>query len=272
MVTEQPATRKDLILPRWRFDWLKRTLRRCSPNFYGWMLANQTLKSAFHKIRGGRRIPLGNTVSDVFTTIYETNYWLDPDSVSGAGSNLYATEKIRGAIPALFQKYGIRSVLDVPCGDFYWFHAMQLKLDRYVGGDIVRQLIDQTSDKYGSDTHSFRVMDLTGDVLPQADLILVRDCFIHLPLELVFASLRNIAASDISYLLTTHWPEQSNIDIPAGRARPINLCAAPFHFPPPTEQIEDSAKGHQVHYLALWHVDSLRAALRNLEHASVSTR
>jgi hypothetical protein len=272
MVTEQPATRKDLILPRWRFDWLKRTLRRCTPNLYGWMLANQTLKSAFHKIRGGRRIPLGNTVSDVFTTIYETNYWLDPDSVSGAGSNLYATEKIRGAIPALFQKYGIRSVLDVPCGDFYWFHAMQLKLDRYVGGDIVRQLIEQTSEKYGSDTHSFRVMDLTGDALPQADLILVRDCFIHLPLKLVFASLRNIAASDISYLLTTHWPEQSNIDIPAGRARPINLCAAPFHFPPPTEQIEDFDKGNPVHYLALWHVDSLRAALRNLEHASVRKR
>jgi len=69
---------------------------------------------------------------------------------------------------------------------------MKLDLDSYIGGDIVVPLIVSVADKYSSPTRSFRVMDLTKDVLPDCDLILVRDCFIHLSFESIFAAVRNI--------------------------------------------------------------------------------
>ena len=109
-----------------------------------------------------------------FTTFYESHYWVEDQSRSGGGSNLYATEKIRKAIPDLFLKYGVRSVLDIPCGDFFWFKEMKLDLDSYIGGDIVVPLIASVAEKYTSPTRSFRIMDLTKDALPDCDLILVR--------------------------------------------------------------------------------------------------
>jgi hypothetical protein len=47
----------------------------------------------------------------LFTAIYKTHYWADDESRSGGGSNLYATEKIRGAIPGLLAKYGFAQYL-----------------------------------------------------------------------------------------------------------------------------------------------------------------
>ena len=54
-------------------------------------------------------------------------------------------------------------------------------------------------------------MDLTKDALPNCDLIRVRDCFIHLSFESIFAALRNITQSKIRYLLTTHHVEVSKV-------------------------------------------------------------
>lgn len=194
-----------------------------------------------------------------FTAIYESHFWIDDESRSGGGSNLYATEKIRKAIPGLFMKYGVRSVLDIPCGDFFWFKEMKLELDRYVGGDIVVPLIASVAEKYTSPTHSFCVMDITKDPLPDCDLILVRDCFIHLNFESILAAVQNITRSRIRYLLTTHSADvTTNVDITTGSARALNLCADPFNFPVALDLIDDSAKGLPMRQLGLWRVGDLR--------------
>jgi len=79
------------------------------------------------------------------------------------------------------------------------------------------------AEKYTTSTRSFRVIDLTKDVLPDCDLILVRDCFIHLTFESVFAALANIAQSRIQYLLTTHSKDlEANVDIQTGSCRLVN--------------------------------------------------
>jgi SAM-dependent methyltransferase len=241
----------EVVLPKRRFALLRRILRRCMPGFYGWMLGNETLRRAFSVIKGKQKVILGGDAAQRFTTIYETHYWVDDESRSGGGSNLYATEKIRNAIPCLFVKYGVRSVLDIPCGDFFWFKEMNLDLDSYIGGDIVVPLIASVAEKYTSHTRSFRVMDLTKDALPDCDLILVRDCFIHLSFDAIFAALRNILQSKIRYLLTTHYPDASaNVDIDIGSIHAVNLCAPPFNFPPALEMIEDFAKGTTPRQLA----------------------
>lgn len=47
-------------------------------------------------------------------------------------------------------KYGVRSVLDIPCGDFFWFKEIKLDLDSYIGGDIVAPLITSVAELPGS--------------------------------------------------------------------------------------------------------------------------
>lgn len=252
----------EIVLPKRRFAPLRRVLREYMPGVYGWMLGNAALRRAFNVIKGEQKIIVDGDPAQRFTTIYETHSWVDDQSRSGGGSNLYATEKIRQALPSLFVKYGVRSVLDIPCGDFFWFKEMKLDLDSYIGGDIVVPLIASVAEKYTSPIRSFRVMDLTKDVLPDCDLILVRDCFIHLSYELIFAGLKNITRSTIRYLLTTHHADlAANVDIETGSARPINLCAPPFNFPAALELIDDYAEGLAPHQLGLWRVDDLRTAV-----------
>jgi SAM-dependent methyltransferase len=250
----------EIVLPKRRFALLRRILRRYMPGFYGWMVGNATLRRVFSVIKGKQKIIVGDDPAQRFTTIYETHFWVDDESRSGGGSNLYATEKIRKAIPGLFLKYGVRSVLDIPCGDFFWFREMKLDLDSYIGGDIVSPLIASVAEKYTSPTRSFRVMDLTRDMLPDCDLILVRDCFIHLSFEAIIAALRNITQSKIRYLLTTHYADAVNVDIETGFYHAVNLFAPPFNFPPALELIDDSAKGLMSRQLGLWQVDDLRYA------------
>jgi|ERR1700680_2028706 len=265
----------EIVLPKRRFALLRRILRKYMPDFYGWMLGNATLRRVYGVIKGEQRVIVGDDPAQRFTAIYENHFWVDDQSRSGGGSNLYATEKIRKAIPGLFLKYGVRSLLDIPCGDFYWFKEMNLDLERYVGGDIVVPLIASVTEKYTSPTRSFRVMDLTKDVLPDCDLILVRDCFIHLSFESIFAALRNITQSKIRYLLTTHFADVvANMDIETGSLHELNLCAPPFNFPPALELIDDYAKGFTPHQLGLWRVDDLRyAALdRRVLASRVQTR
>jgi len=251
----------ELVLPKRRFALLRRVLRRHMPGVYGSMLGNPMLRRAFNAIKGKQKMIVGDDSGQRFTAIYETNYWGgDDESRSGGGSTLYATEKIRKAIPPLFLKYGVRSVLDIPCGDFCWFKEMTLDLDSYIGGDIVVPLIASVAAKHATAGRSFCVMDLTKDTLPDCDLILVRDCFIHLSFELIWAALRNITLSKARYLLTTHFPDAvANGDIETGSCRPVNLCAPPFNFPPALELLDDFGKGMVPHRLGLWRVDDLRS-------------
>jgi len=131
----------EIVVPKRRFALLRRSLREHMPGFYGWMLGSAVLRRVFSVIKGEQKIVVEGDAAQRFTAIYESHFWVDDQSRSGGGSNLYATEKIREAIPGLFLKFGVRSVLDIPCGDFFWFKEMKLELDSYIGGDIVVPLI-----------------------------------------------------------------------------------------------------------------------------------
>ena len=248
-----------LTIPKRRFASLRRFVRTRAPRLYGSLLANQTARRLFSYIKGGETVPLQGDLAERFTLIYEKQIWVDDESRSGGGSNLYATEKIRAALPSLVKRYGIRSVLDVPCGDFRWFKEMELPIDSYVGGDIVQSLIEDNTKKYAGPTRSFRVIDLTRDSLPPFDLLLCRDCFIHLSNSFIFSALKNISHTDLTYLLVTHNSDVLvNADIEPGMFRGVNFCIKPFNFPPPLELIDDYAAGIAFRQLALWRVADLR--------------
>jgi hypothetical protein len=108
-----------------------------------------------------------DSLVDRFTLIYHLNIWGSQESVSGPGSTVAKTESIRGLLPILFKKFQIRSILDVPCGDFNWMQLLDLQGISYIGGEIVEPLVRELNMKFSSDGISFIQMDITKVSLPR---------------------------------------------------------------------------------------------------------
>jgi hypothetical protein len=187
------------------------------------------------------------TVAEIFTETFQNRYWRSQESVSGVGSELSQTETIRAKLPILLRDYGIRSLLDLPCGDFNWMQHVDLSGIQYTGGEIVETLAIQNQQQYGNADRIFLHLDLLTDDLPEADCIMIRDCLVHLSFAHIEQALGNLKRSRIRYLLTTSFPSvEINEDIQTGYWRPLNLQKAPFFFPEPLVVLNDAgskAKG-----------------------------
>jgi len=90
----------------------------------------------------------GKAADEVFGEIWSGNKWGGTDSVSGRGSDLTQTQVVRETLPVVFQQYGVKSMLDVPCGDFHWMRHVDLSGVDYVGGDIVAELVERNTAAY----------------------------------------------------------------------------------------------------------------------------
>jgi SAM-dependent methyltransferase len=197
---------------------------------------------------------------EVFREIYETNGWSGQESISGLGSGLDNTRVLRVALPELFRRLGIRSVLDAPCGDFRWMGQVDLRGIDYIGLDIVPDVIAENQARHPG--RRFVVGDIITGKLPAVDLVFCRDCLVHLSYDQIFSALANIAASGARYLLTTTFVERNrNADIATGDWRPINLCIPPFELPPPLQVVVEGCTENRGIYrdkaLGLWDVASL---------------
>jgi hypothetical protein len=197
-----------------------------------------------------------------FTKIYHENHWSGVESRSGGGSDLQATVVIRPALSALFKRLQIKSLLDLPCGDFLWMKEVDLQGIDYTGGDIVPELIASNQAKYGAPGRKFIEIDITATVPPRADLILVRDCLVHFSYRDLRKALVNIKASGAEWLLTTTFPHRAeNEDIVTGFWRPVNLQIPPFSLPPPLELINEHSPGKTPESgdksLGLWKLSEL---------------
>lgn len=204
-----------------------------------------------------------SSLRDKFTHIFQTDLWSGRDSVSGAGASRNQTRVLETELPSLLRKLEVDVLLDLPCGDFSWMQHVVLPIVRYIGGDIVPQLVELNREKYGRDDREFIELDLTSDRLPTADLLLCRDALVHLSYDDIFSALRNIQRSDIDLLLTTTFPEcEQNVDIRSGDWRLLNLERPPFNFPQPiqmlNEQCTEGNGAYRDKSLGLWKVEDLR--------------
>jgi len=201
-------------------------------------------------------------MESTFASFYTDNRWGDSESASGPGSNLDSTTKLRNELPQLLAEVGSKTLLDAPCGDFNWIKETHLRLEQYTGVDVVADIVTRNQKLYGNERTTFLVRDLTRDKLPRADVILCRDCFIHLSYRHIAAAIRNFKRSRSAYLLTNTYPLfRSNQNIKTGGFRPINLRLPPFDFPTSIRQINEKFPEQQTEFfgktLELWRLDDL---------------
>jgi hypothetical protein len=197
---------------------------------------------------------LGRPHDQIFLEIYKENKWGDNLSLSGPGSNLIQTEVIRSILPHMLDELECQSILDVPCGDFFWMRSIKMNI-QYTGGDIVTELIEKNQKQYGDNQRKFITIDLTRDNLPKADFVLCRDCLVHFSNNDTISALNKIKRSGSIYLLTTTFTKRKfNKDILTGSWHPINLQLPPFNLPTPLRLINEKCphKDFRDKSLGLW--------------------
>lgn len=151
----------------------------------------------------------------VFTKIYDSGLWGTPGS-SGSGSEpkgeAAAYVKL---VPAMLRFAGVKSVVDLGCGDGRVLAAIASGTDgiRYTGVDCVRFVLDQLREKLPH--HAWLHVDLCDAVacfehLPEADVYLAKDLFHHWPEERIRTFLANLREWRLcKWLLTCNDREQS---------------------------------------------------------------
>ena len=203
------------------------------------------------------------TPQEVFTEIYNTNQWRSAESISGTGSEIVQTQTLISDFEKLLKDLNIKSVLDIPCGDFKWMQKVNLSGVNYIGADIVADLIANNTKTYGNNSNiQFKVLNLITDKLPLCDLVFVRDCLVHLCYDDILKALDNIKASGCKYLLTTTFVKHhANYNIITGAWRKINLQIKPFNLPEPMQIINENCTEINGAFsdksMALWEINKL---------------
>ena len=197
-----------------------------------------------------------------FARIYSTNLWSDPESKSGVGSRLDSTRVLRAELPMALRRLEARVLLDVPCGDFTWMEHVDLSGIEYIGGDIVPSIVEENQRLHARKSRRFARLDLTRDILPDADVLLCRDCLVHLSYANIRAVLANGARSNIRFVLMTSFPgRRDNYDVVDGDWRPLDFQAPPFSFPEPRLAIVENCEEEDGSYadksLLAWRVEDL---------------
>ena len=218
---------------------------------------SQKIKYSIHLIK----IKNLKNNKEKFDYIYENKIWSSGETLSGIGSSLEYTKNLRKNLPLLFEKYEIKSFLDVPCGDFNWMSEVLKKYNiNYIGCDIVESLIEDLKKKYSSEFIQFKRLDMCQDELPKVDLIFVRDCLFHLSFQDIQCFINNFKKSNIKYILTSshkNIDDFENIDIDTGSFRKIDLFKHPFNFSKDfKEEIIDFIEPYPERSMFLWSRDN----------------
>jgi len=190
---------------------------------------------------------IGKTPEEIFNLVYDTRDWGSEESISGFGSTMEHTKSTRMRLPVILEKYKIKRILDIACGDFNWIKQVATKTEYYRGTDIVKRLVDSNNKKYGIPgkiefEYGNAIEGINND--GQFDAVIAKDVLVHFPEKDVLKVIDNLKKIGIKYIFTSHFPsinKNQNLVV-HGQWRPINFTKAPYNFGPPLEIIWEKSE------------------------------
>lgn len=125
---------------------------------------------------------------ETFNYIYQKKLWGGAQEqykyYSGPGSHKKRyVEPYCEMIKNFISQNNISTVVDIGCGDFHVAHNWLNENIKYIGIDIVQEMIDHHNEQYGTDNIHFYCLDVVEEDLPDAELCLVRQVLQHLSNE-----------------------------------------------------------------------------------------
>ena len=75
-----------------------------------------------------------------FKLIHKFNLWASNESISGPGSEISNTKAVVKFLNNFIKEQNIKSILDIPCGDFNWMQTVDLSGIKYIGGALFKRI------------------------------------------------------------------------------------------------------------------------------------
>ncbi len=179
---------------------------------------------------------------EAMAQIYNLNLWGGKKGTYYSGEGSHKSELVAPYIEELtkflksFKKQLI--VCDLGCGDFNIGNQIYNYTQKYIGVDIVPELVAFLRESYSNEKLEFLCLDIAKDALPKADCIILRQVLQHLSNEEVGELLFKLV--DYKYVIfTDHIPLgdfEPNKDIVSGQSIRIkkrsglDLLSPPFNM------------------------------------------
>ena len=201
---------------------------------------------------------------EYFSQVYRYKVWSAGDTLgpsSGPGSQLHMTSNFRTKLADLVTntEYGVRRIIDVPCGDLTYFKTLLPLLSElgieYLGMDVVNDLIVKHDAEYADNPMvTFKHHDLSADPFPatrEGDVIICRHLMFHLPPVHNYQILNTLASTSASYLLATTYlkAHDNSRDFVFAMGHLVNLFREPYCVRDPRELWRDDDEDL---YMGLW--------------------
>jgi SAM-dependent methyltransferase len=180
--------------------------------------------------------------SAAFGQIYRDHSW-GGVSRSGVGSSQEAARAYADTVTSVMQRFDVGTVLDLGCGDWEFSRRIDWGGARYIGVDIVPELVEHLRATFGGPNVEFLQGNLLDADLPDADLVLCKDVLQHLGTAQVERALDRLSRYPLvmltndrvlrtrlgwRHLWRTTETGTPNVDIPPGGWRPLLLREPPF--------------------------------------------
>ena len=180
----------------------------------------QPVKSLYRKARP-------RTMATEFRAIYRRRTW---QVGSGHGSRVENTVEYRALLESFLREHGIRSVVDVGCGDWQFSHLVDWGDASYLGIDTVPNVIRANRKRYGNQ-FQFRIADVVSEPPPPGDLLIMKDVMQHWPTEVIREFIPNLRRYRVALITNSVVPaERLNAEIQPAGYRPLDLRLPPFEL------------------------------------------
>ena len=179
---------------------------------------------------------------DAMQQVYDLHLWggKDFDFYSGDGShNIKIIEPYLHSVSTFLKSHNNSlTVCDLGCGDFNIGKQLINYTKKYIGIDIVENLIERNKTLFKAENLEFHCLNIVEDELPKTDCVILRQVLQHLSNTEIQKIIKKL--SHYKYLiLTEHLPVGNftpNIDIISGQGirikknSGVNLLEAPFNL------------------------------------------
>jgi hypothetical protein len=191
------------------------------------------------------------TNEQIFSNVYKKKYWGEVEGssfFSGEGTYISHIDSYNDIIIDAIKKFDIKSVCEIGCGDFEVSKKVLKSVDvDYIGIDVVPELIQHLSQKYGDNSTKFICLDAAKEncELPKFELCIIRQVLQHLSNKDILRVLQNVR--QFPYVIITEHlpinPQEFNGDkVTNGYIRLQNklisgvyIDKSPFNLTSPTE-------------------------------------
>jgi hypothetical protein len=174
----------------------------------------------------------------IFRSVYQKKLWGTDDAsefFSGSGSHSSAATAYADAVStAISQHHTGResnlTIVDLGCGDFSVGAQILTRLGhvRYIGCDVVPEVIEHNRKRYGSTRVQFQTLDIVSEDLPNGDVCVVRQVLQHLSNADIASILPKLCKYRLVYIT------ESQPIARQGKANPDKPASAEVRFDWPT--------------------------------------